>query len=206
MQFVQPLLTDEQALLTRLAIDLILQDPERYEMTDEERADYERLAVFFGYVAANPRSFAPTGAMARTVKRIVRNARKGAAQPQSRSKRKLKRSQGQQKRDRAARREAVAQFNAAREAYERDRADHEAYMEELRSKYEDAPKFTIVNEAGQVVLSGVPEYALKREDEEAELAIAPAPKIVLPGNVEKAMQREAAEVIADEIKYGDPGQ
>jgi hypothetical protein len=127
VQFAQVLLSDEQALMTRLALDLILNDPERYEMTDDERAAYERLAVFFGHIAADPSRFAPTGERAKTVKSLVRRA-KGAAQPQSR--RKPKRSQGQQKRDRAARRLSVEAWNKAVEQYHRELEEAEAYQRE----------------------------------------------------------------------------
>jgi hypothetical protein len=192
VQFAQILLSDEQALMTRLALDLILNDPERYQMTDEERADYERLAVFFGTVAAEPSRFAPTGERARTVKSIVRRA-KGPAQPASRRK---PRSQGQQKRDRAARREAVEMFNAAREAYLKDQQDLEEYMREQQERYESARKWDIYNDAGQLVLAGVPEYALRLPSGETAEELAEAPKIVLPGNVEKQMERDAGNVAA----------
>ena len=209
MQFAQILVTDDQALKTRLALDLILQDPERYEMTDEERADYERLAVFFGLVATNPSHFAPSGDMARTVKSIIRRA-KGPAQPQSQSKRRAKRSQGKQKRDRAARRLAVEQYNEAYQAYEKDRLDFEEYERELIERFEKEPKVMILRADGQVIMSDIPasmvvpmDAPLTEADFEQAASDMPekvAPRIFVPGSHEKAMQREADEVAAENAR------
>src|SRR5579859_6179227 len=115
MQFVQTLITDEQALKIRLAIDMVLQDPERFVMTDEERQEYERLAVFYGHAVTNPSAFSPTGEMAQTVKKIVRRA-KGPAQPKSlrnKPKARQERRRAIQKLRRKQRREYNEQYNAA---------------------------------------------------------------------------------------------
>lgn len=199
MQFAQVLVTDDQALKTRLALDLILQDPERYEMTDEERADYERLAVFFGLVATNPSHFAPTGEMARTVKSIIRRA-KGPAQPQSQSKRRLKRSQGKQKRDRAAKRLAVEQYNEAFAAYEKDRLDFEEYERELVERFKDEPRVQVLRADGVVIMSDIPasmvvpmDAPLTEADFEQAANDMPekvAPSIYVPGQRPDAVAAE----------------
>jgi len=190
MQLTQLLLADEQALKVRLAIDLVLQDPERFVMTDEERNEYERLAVFFGTVASDPSRFAPTGEMAQTVKSLVRRAR-GPAQPQSgRNKRKVRqeRRQGFAKRRRAQRREFAEAYNAAVERVERDMAE----------KYDKEPKFMILRADGVPIMTDIPASMVVpmvdqiRETEEGPLVTAPLGSIILPGNVEKAMERENA--------------
>jgi hypothetical protein len=173
VQFVQLVLTDDQALLVRFALDQIINDPERFVMEDEERADYERLAVFFGTAAAEPSRFPPTGAQASRVKSIVRRA-KGPAQQLSRAK---KRSQGQQKRDRKARREMVEAYNAAFERMEAERAEMEQLQTELEARIENQPKFRVLTAGGQVLLDGVPaEFVVNAETGETL-----APKIIVPG-------------------------
>lgn len=156
MQFAQVLLTDEQALMSATAIRLILEDEERYVLTDEERDGFTKLAGFFGLVAERPTAFAPKGAMARSVKSIVRRA-KGAAQPVSQTKaRKAKRSQGQQKRDRQAARELRAHFNAAREKYEAERAEMEAMDRELEERFANEPRVQVVDVNGRILMSEIP--------------------------------------------------
>jgi type IV secretory pathway VirB10-like protein len=120
VQFVQIVLTDEQAALVAKGLPLALSNttPEEWETNDPEttEADVQSLAMFFAGVATEPSRFPVTGRMAGRLKKASRAA-KGPAQPQSRRR---KRSQGQQKRDRAARKEAVDAYNAARERYEQD--------------------------------------------------------------------------------------
>lgn len=198
MQFAQIVVTDDQALKTRLAIDLILQDPERFVMTDEERADYERLAVFFTVVANEPSRFPPTGSAARSVKSMVRRA-KGAAQPQSR--RKPKRTQGQQKRDRVARREYVAQYNAAVEQYEKEAAEAAEYEQELVEKFANEPRVQILRADGVVIMSDIPaSMVVPMEPEESTESgiILPPGVIVDPFVSDRAMTTE--EVAAENTR------
>ncbi|MDE2103114.1 MAG: hypothetical protein KGL39_38065 [Patescibacteria group bacterium] len=182
MQFVQTLITDEQALKVRLAIDLVLQDPERFVMTDEERTEYERLAVFYGHAASNPAAFSPTGEMAQTVKKLVRSA-KGPAQPSSRRNRRKRRQERRtswRKRERMHRRETAEQFNAAMEALRRDAEEAEAAAQEAQTRYESEAKFDILGPDGQtVMLRGVPESAIR-----AMSLSGDGPKIILPGTAE----------------------
>ena len=128
MQFVQLVLSDEQAQLVAMAIPLAMQNtsPDQWD-ADEERAaqmesELQRLDMFFTGVASEPSRFPVTGRMADRLKTAARKA-KGPAQRVSRRK---VRSQGQQKRDRAARREAVAAYNQARERVEQDMQEMEA--------------------------------------------------------------------------------
>lgn len=184
MQFVQTLITDEQALKIRLAIDLVLQDPERFVMTDEERTEYERLGTFYGYAAANPSAFAPTGEMAQTVKSIIRRT-KGPAQPASRrNKRKARqlRRRAHQKMMRKQRREFNEQYNAAMEQLRKDAEEAERNAQEMMAKYEAEQKFDIYDGLGNLIMAGVPESAIRKmEDAPAEEA---APHIILPGTAE----------------------
>lgn len=190
MQFVETLITDEQALKIRLAVDLILQDPERFVMTDEERTEYERLAVFFGHAATNPSAFAPTGQQAQTVKTLVRRA-KGPAQTQSRRNRRKARQERRtswRKRERAHRRETAEQFNAAMESLQRDMAEAEAAAQEAQARYESEAKFDILGPDGRtVMLHGVPESAIRKMTNLDALPMsepAKAAKIILPGTAE----------------------
>lgn len=201
MQFTQILLTDEQALKARLALDLVLEDPERFVMTDEERADFSRLAMFFGYVAANPSQFPPAGEMAQTVKTIVRRA-KGASQPQSgRNKRKARqeRRQSFSKRRRQERKVFVEAYNVARERYEQDVKELEEVQREQIERWENEPKFDVLRADGQLIMAGVPrsmivpstselDYSL---DDTAPATAAPLTEsgLVLPGSFEKARER-----------------
>ena len=183
MQFVQTLITDEQALKIRLAIDLILQDPERFVMTDEERTEYERLAVFYGYAATTPSAFSPTGEMAQTVKQIIRRA-KGPAQPKSlRNKRKARqeRRTSFRKRERAQRREMAEQFNLAIEALAKDREEAEAAAQEVAERFKNEQKFDVYDAFGNLIMAGVPESVIRKHEE------APAedkPHIIMPGTAE----------------------
>lgn len=188
MQFVQMLITDEQALKIRLAIDLVLQDPERFVMTDDERTEYERLAVFFGHAGVNPSAFSPTGEMAQTVKTLVRRA-KGPAQPQSRrNRRKLRqeRRRGWQKLQRKQRREMAEQLNAAMERLLKDQEEAEAAAQELQAKYEADRKFDLYDGFGNLIMSGIPESALRDHVEPAPDGPSDdsKPKIIMPGSAE----------------------
>jgi hypothetical protein len=145
--------------------------------------------VFFAMVASEPNRFPLRESLARSLKKKVRAA-KGAAQPQSRSKRKAKRSQGQQKRDRVARREAVAQHNAALAAYEKERAEQEALIEYRRQQIQSEPKFNVTDIAGNVILEGVPASMVVAQEApaqafELEQAVAKgrAQRLILPPGV-----------------------
>lgn len=188
MQFVQLLLTDDQASKLKVAVDLILEDPERYVMTEEETEDYQRLSVYFTAVAGSPAHFAPSGEMAKSVKRIMRRA-KGPAKPQSRRNKRKERQaarQGGAKRRRAERREAAEQYNAALAEVMEQQAKAEAEQAELMARLEAEPKFQIVNAAGQVMFDGIPESMIRPV--EAPVRVEPRsfekPQIILPGTAE----------------------
>lgn len=173
----------------------MLADPERYVMEEEERADFERLAVFLGAAAAQPSRFRPQGKNASRVRSIVRKA-KGPAQPQSRrNKRKARQAERQRfaKFRRAQRREMVAAYNAAVEAMEADRAEAEAYMREIEEQIKGQPRVDIVDPTGQQILGGVPISFIKLDGKPLpEFDSAAKAQIVLPGSFEKAQEREAA--------------
>lgn len=182
MQFIQTLVTDEQALQIRLAIDMVLQTPDRFVLSDEERTEYERLAVFWGHAASNPSAFSPTGEMAQRVKSIVRRA-KGPAQPKSRrNKRKERqaRRQSYQKMRRAQRREYNALFNNAMESLHADQVEMEQIAQERVKQYESEPKFEIRGPDGSIVMAGVPASAIIAMTEGGE----DKPHIIMPGSAE----------------------
>ena len=162
-------------------------------MTDEERAEFERLAVFFGQVASEPGKFPVTGAMARRVQSIVRAAR-GPAKPSSRRNRRKERQerrQGAAKRRRRERAQTVAAYNEARERVAAEVAELEALQAEQLAKLEAEPKFDVVNMHGQTVLAGIPESMIVPQP--AELTDEPERgQLLLPGSHEKAMEREAS--------------
>lgn len=189
MQPVQIVLTDELAGLLAASAQITLKAHEADQivsLTEDEQTEYKRLAVFMAAVASEPEKFPLRESLARSLKTKVRAA-KGEAQPKSRSGRKAKRSQGQQKRDRAARKVEVANFNRAREAYERDRIDHEAYLAERQAQMETEPKFDIVDIAGNVVLRDVPQSLLTPAEPEFKSMADAAAKgaIILPPGVEE---------------------
>jgi hypothetical protein len=190
VQFIQTLLTDEQALKIRYAIDVLLQDPERYVMTDEERTEYERLAVFWGHAVTNPSAFSPTGEMAQRVKTIVRRA-KGPAQPPSRrNKRKARQEQRRafQKLRRKQRREFNEQYNSAMEQLRSDAEEAERNAQELAAKYEAEPKFEIRDGYGNLIMQGIPKSAIVPMTPDGDVSdVSPSsdtPHIILPGTAE----------------------
>jgi hypothetical protein len=157
-------------------------------LTDEELTEYKRLAMFLTAVASEPGKFPVRESLARSIKKKTRSARgvlknDGTPKGQRSPKRLTKRSQGQQKRDRAQRRREVAEFNQAREAYEKDRIDHEAYIAERQAQIALEPKFDITDIAGNVILAGVPESMVKAVDDarESEALREYAPDIYVPG-------------------------
>lgn len=184
MQFAEIVLTDEQALKARFALDELLRKSEgedaEYDMEDDERADFERLAQFLGIVATSPEQFRPTGKNAARVRSIVKRAKGRAQTPSLRKKR-----SGRHQRRRAARmherrnREAVEQFNAAQAAYAKDQEELEQYLAEIEERQKDQPKYTIKDTAGRVILEGVPAEAIFYED--GESLYKPPPKLIVPG-------------------------
>lgn len=182
MQFVETLITDDQALKIRLALDLILQDPDRYVMTDEERDEYQRLAVFYGVVATDPSRFAPTGKNAQTVKSIVRRV-KGPAQPQSRrNRRKMRqeRRRAHQKLMRSQRREFAEQYNAAMQTLRSEAEEAGRAAAEVEERFAAEPKVMVLAADGTPVMRGIPASMVVPEPE----SLDEAPKIILPGTAE----------------------
>lgn len=183
MQFVELVVSDEQALMTRAAIDLVLSDPERYVMTDEERADYERLAVFFGTAAIEPYKFPLSGRQAARIKSVIRKA-KGPAQPQSRrNKRKARQARriGFAKQRRKDNREFKDAYNEAMAKLRAEEAEAEQAHEEIAARTANEPKFDIVDGAGQLIMSDVPASALKPQLPRPVANDGPTtPGIVLP--------------------------
>jgi hypothetical protein len=189
MQLVQLVLTDDQALLTRQLIDLALSNSTE-DQVGEVEADAQRLAVFFGAIAADPDRFPVSGRMATAMKRAKRRA-KGPAQPQSRrNKRKARQEKRMSfhKRRRKERREFAEAYNAAREAMEAEQREMEEAYQEMRARLEAEPKFDITDAAGNVILAGVPQSMVRPVEaamqEEAEVFETDAPKIILPGSAE----------------------
>lgn len=195
MKFAELVISDEQALLTRAAIDILLSDPERYVMTDEERADYERLAVFYGAAAVEPERFPLSPRQASRIKSVIRKA-KGPAQPKSRrNKRKARqeRRQSFRKRERAQRKEFAAQYNEAREALEKERQEMEEAFVEMQARYEAEPKFDVYSGDGQLIMSGIPESAIRPMEPAENLSqgapgdtAAPGSGIILPSELPAA--------------------
>jgi hypothetical protein len=204
VQFVQLLLTDEQALYLNASVDLLLADTERFVMTDEERDNYQRLSVFFSEVVRNPAHFAPTGEMADTVKSIVRKL-KGPAQPQSRRNRRKARQERRmsfRKRERAQRRENAEMYNAAMAALEAERVEAEAAWQEIAERYANEPKVMVLTADGVPVMTDIPASMvvpmptpeeIAAENHRIEQATAEyfhgdegreTPKIILPGTAE----------------------
>jgi len=170
--------------MTRAALDIVLNDPERYVMTDEERQQYERLAVFYGTAAAAPARFPLSPRQASRIKSIVRKA-KGPAQPQSRrNKRKARqeRRQGFQKRRRKELKEFREEYNKALATLRAEAEEAEAAAQELAAKYEAEPKFDVFDGYGNRIMSGIPESAIRPTfTEEPNTDV---PRVILPGTAE----------------------
>jgi hypothetical protein len=177
VQFAAPVITDHQAQLLRVALDAVLADEERFVLTEEERADYERLAVFFGQVSVSPGSFPLPPEMATRIRKVVRRA-KGAAQPPRKPKRhaRLEARQGRQKFLRKNRRELAAQYNEARQKMEDEMREAEELIRAAEERIATQPKFSIKDVHGQVVLRDIPAEAILREDGEPAF-----PQIIVPG-------------------------
>lgn len=176
--------------MARAALDIVLGDPEKYVMADEERADFQRLAVFLGEAAANPAAFPVTGEMATRVRSIVRRA-KGPAQPQGRkNRRKLRQEkrQGFAKRRRAERRGMTEAYNAALTQYEAETEEAREAQAALEARIASQPKYNVVAENGQVILAEIPaEFIKPVEADQPEITRG---AIHLPASVEAALERE----------------
>lgn len=162
--------------MARYAIDVLLED-ENHITTDEERTEFERLAVFLGQVAASPELFPPTGKNANRIRSIVRRV-KGPAQPPRKPKRhaRLEKRQGRQKFLRQHRRELAAEYNSAREKFELERAEMEEMIRATEERIAKQPKFQIKDVQGNVVVRDIPAEAILREDGEPAF-----PQIIVPG-------------------------
>lgn len=176
MRFAEIVITDQQAVMARYAIDALLAD-ENHITTEEERADFERLAVFLGQVATSPEAFPLQGKNATRIRSVVRRA-KGPAQPRRKPKRhaRLEKRQGRQKFLRENRRELAAQYNEARAKVEADMREAEEFLAAAQERIAKQPKFSIKDVHGKVVLSDIPAEAILREDGEPAF-----PQIIVPG-------------------------
>lgn len=198
MQLVQLVLTDDQALLNRQLIDLALSNSTEDQLGEAE-ADAQRLAVFFGAVAAQPEQFPVTGRMAAQLKTLQRKA-KGPAQTETkRNKRKARQLKRQSfsKRRRAERAEYTAAYNVAREAMAAEAVEMEEAHAELRARLDAEPKFNITDVQGNVILAGVPSSMVVALDEAPENVVehllaerqeagldARERRIIMPGSAE----------------------
>lgn len=165
MRPVEIVLTDEQALMARLALDSLVSD-DNYVMSEEETAEFERLSAFLGIVAEYPHKFPVTGKQAASVRSAVRRVR-GAAQPQSRKNKRKARQERRQRYSKWRRRERKAlaeQFNQAREIYEAEAKEVEAYWDELEQRIEKQAKFNIVTANGDTLVAGVPAEFIRKDD------------------------------------------
>jgi hypothetical protein len=193
VQFVQALLTDDQALLVTVAIKAVIDD-DNYVLTEEEQTNYARLAVFFAELAKNPSRYAPKGELARTVKKIVRKSKASQTPPTGTNNsvmngRKLRQSKRRatHKARRAMRREFNESYNAAVESMEADRLEAEAANAELVAKLEAEPKFNVIGAEGQIILEGIPKSMIVSAQDMAELLdYVPQAEIVLPAGVEES--------------------
>lgn len=172
--------------MTRAALDIVLNDPERYVMSDEEREAYERLALFFGRAAVDPGHFPLTGKSAARIKSIVRKA-KGPAQPQSRrNKRKARqeRRQSAQKRRRADNKLYREEYNEAMAKIRQDQEEAEAAMQEIQERIANEPKFAIYDGVGNLIMSEIPESAIRPWNDTESPENGTESKVILPGTAE----------------------
>jgi hypothetical protein len=177
VKFAEIVITDQQASIARLALDTMLADEERFVMTDEERVDFERLAVFMGQVAASPDAFPVTGKNAARIRSIVRRT-KGPSQTPRKPKRhaRLEQRQSRQKFLRKHRRELAEQYNVARQQMEDEMREADELIRAAEERIASQPKFSIKDVQGNVVLHDIPAEAILREDGEPAF-----PQIIVPG-------------------------
>ena len=179
-----------------MALDIILNDPERYVLSEDERASYEKLAVFFGVAATDPSRFPPTGDSARMVKKLMRRA-KGPAQPQSRRNKRKARQERRMRTAKARRkykREDAENYNRAREAMEAELREMEQIHAEIEAQHAGEAQFMVIGPDGQTpLLMGVPESAIRPMEGaegaptgpvENEPMEARPSKVILPGTAE----------------------
>lgn len=171
--------------MTRAALDIVLNDPERYVMTDEERQQYERLAVFYGTAAVDPSRFPLSPKQAARLKSIVRKPKGTAQTPSRRNRRKVRQERRQSfaKKRRKQNREFREQYNEAMAQLRKDAEEAEQAQAEILARIEAEPKFNIVDGAGNLIMAGVPESAIVHAGEEEALERM-ASKIILPGTAE----------------------
>ncbi len=177
MKFAEIVVSADQALMARLALDTMLADPERFHMEDEERADFERLSVFFGQVATNPEAFPLTGKNATRIRKVVRRV-KGPAQAPRKPKRhaRLEQRQHRQKFLRKNRAELAAQYNEARQKMEDEMREADELLRATEERIANQPKFQVKDITGKIIVRDIPAEALLREDGEPAF-----PTIILPG-------------------------
>lgn len=174
---VEIVLTDEQALIARTALESIIAD-ENYELTEEERAEFERLSAFLGIVSQYPSRFPVTGKLAPSVRKAIRRV-KGAAQPQSRRNRRKarqERRQGYAKVRRQARREHREAYNRAVELYEAEAREMQEIAAEQEARWASQPQYKIVTPEGEIIVDNIPAELIQTAEG------APAfPKLIVVG-------------------------
>ena len=182
--------------MTRAALDIVLNDPERYVLTEEERSAYERLAVFFGHAVVDPSRFPLSPRQASRIKSVVKKAR-GPAQPQSRRNKRKARQERRiafAKQRRKQNREFREQYNEAMAQLRKEQEEMEQAYAEVQARIEAEPKFDIFDGVGNLIMSGVPESAIRsQETDPAETSPQGAPgaapgggasNIILPSDLE----------------------
>lgn len=174
--------------MTRAALDIVLNDPERYVMTEEERSQYERLAVFFGTAAVDPSRFPLSPRQASRIKSVVKKAR-GPAQPQSRRNKRKARQERRiafAKQRRKDRREFAAAYNEAMRKMAEEQEEMEKAYAEVQARIEAEPKFAVYDGVGNLIMSGIPESAIRPMEGGAPTDITgtvPPPSIILPSDL-----------------------
>ena len=174
--------------MTRAALDIVLNDPERYVLTEDERSAYERLAVFFGSAAVDPARFPLSPRQKSRIKSIVRKA-KGPAQPQSRRNKRKARQERRisfAKKRRKQNRELREAYNEAMAKLREEEAEMEAAYAEVQARVEAEPKFDIVDGQGQLIMSGVPESAIRPKDCETCRPYAMGEPLADPEDLERS--------------------
>lgn len=182
--------------MTRAALDIVLNDPERYVLTEEERSAYERLAVFFGSAAVDPARFPLSPKQASRIKAVVKKTR-GPAQPQSRRNKRKARQERRisfAKKRRKQNREFREAYNEAMAKMAAEREEMEAAYREVEARVAAEPKFDIVDGQGNLIMSSVPQSAFRPQEtglDETSPQGTPgavpgveASKIILPGSAE----------------------
>lgn len=179
MRYVQLLLTDEQAELTAAALR-DAEDVLRAQVTNTEAAEDDparedvqalgRLSMLFQDASENPAKYPPAPKVAASLKKFRKRVQ-GQAQPQSLRKKRA----GRHQRRRAERhffrrnRELIEGVNAAREAYEKEAAEHAQAVAEIEERVKDQPRFTITDGFGNVIMAEVPAEFIRTEDGETPL-------------------------------------